>query len=284
MTALITETEIQSSTFLVGHYGARYGVCITGSNIVKIGPAIQISQEIRAIEFVRQKCPNILVLEVCGAWEVEQVDGEKRGYFAMSVLPGSILSDLWPTMTDSEKKTVLDDFTAILAQLRCVQAPEGSMIGALDGVAPAADHRASGTEFGGPFTSECDFNEWLVSLIHPESQQYFSEFFVETIRSCLASLSHHQIRFSHGDLGMHNIMVEGGRITGIIDWEFAGWYPEYWEYVKMVQFSRATQFLCWCQQCWDVGGVKVRYDREYVADDMLDSQVRHGQRVIKRPR
>lgn len=83
---------------------------------------------------------------------------------------------------------------------------------------------------------------------------------------------------------MHNILVEGGRITGIIDWEYAGWYPEYWEYVKMIQFSRDKQFLCWCQQCWDIGGSKVRYDREFVVDNMLDSQVRHGARVIKRPR
>ena len=28
-------------------------------------------------------------------------------------------------------------------------------------------------------------------------------------------------------------MYDGERITGIIDWEFAGWYPEYWEYTKM---------------------------------------------------
>ncbi|KKY23587.1 putative phosphotransferase enzyme family protein [Phaeomoniella chlamydospora] len=284
MTALVTDTEIRSATWIVGHYGARYGVCVTGSNIVKFAPAIQTSREIIAIKFVRQKCPNIPVPEVRGAWEVDEDDGEKTGYFAMSVLPGSILRDLWHTMTDGEKKTVLDDFAEILGQLRCVQAPEGSMIGAVDGIGPAADLRAGGTELGGPFTSECDFNEWLVSLIHPESRQYFSDFFVETIRSSLAGLSAHRIRFSHGDLGMHNILVEGGRITGIIDWEYAGWYPEYWEYVKMIQFSRDKQFLCWCQQCWDIGGSKVRYDREFVVDNMLDSQVRHGARVIKRPR
>lgn len=257
---------------------------MTGAKIVKFAPAIQTSREIMAIEFVRQKCPNIPVPEVHGAWEVDDGNGEKTGYFAMSVLPGSILRDLWITMTDNEKKTVLDDLASILIQLRGVQAPEGFIIGAVDGIGPAADPRASGAEFGGPFTSEYEFNEWLVSLIHPESQQYFSGFFVETCRTCLASLSSHQIRFSHGDLGMHNILVQGGRISGIIDWEYAGWYPEYWEYIKMIQFSREKQFLCWCQQCWEVDGSKVRYDREFVVDNMLDSQIRHGHRVAKRPR
>jgi aminoglycoside phosphotransferase (APT) family kinase protein len=103
--------------WIVGHYGARYGVYITKSNIVKFAPAIQTSREIIAIEFVRQNCPNIPVPEVYGAWEVDEDDGGKTGYFAMSVLPGSILRDPWPTMTDGEKKTVLDDFAAVLAQL-----------------------------------------------------------------------------------------------------------------------------------------------------------------------
>jgi hypothetical protein len=27
-------------------------------------------------------------------------------------------------------------------------------------------------------------------------------------------------------------MVKNGRVTGIIDWETAGWYSEHWEFVK----------------------------------------------------
>lgn len=46
------------------------------------------------------------------------------------------------------------------------------------------------------------------------------------------------IHFSHADLNLANIMIlsECGRITisGIIDWDQSGWYPNYWEYCKMV--------------------------------------------------
>ncbi|KAK0734943.1 hypothetical protein B0T26DRAFT_746786 [Lasiosphaeria miniovina] len=28
-------------------------------------------------------------------------------------------------------------------------------------------------------------------------------------------------------------VASDGKITGIIDWQFAGWYPQYWEYVKL---------------------------------------------------
>jgi aminoglycoside phosphotransferase len=39
--------------------------------------------------------------------------------------------------------------------------------------------------------------------------------------------------FSHGDLAPRNILVKDGRVVGIIDWETAGWYPEYWEYARL---------------------------------------------------
>jgi aminoglycoside phosphotransferase (APT) family kinase protein len=46
-----------------------------------------------------------------------------------------------------------------------------------------------------------------------------------------------KVYFTHGDLTLRNIMVSGPpglcRVTAIIDWEQAGWYPEYWEFCKM---------------------------------------------------
>jgi len=42
----------------------------------------------------------------------------------------------------------------------------------------------------------------------------------------------HRIVLTHGDLQPRNIVVQGDKVTGIIDWEFGGWYSEYWEYVK----------------------------------------------------
>ena len=40
-------------------------------------------------------------------------------------------------------------------------------------------------------------------------------------------------RFSHADLRPENILVdpESLRITGIVDWEWAGWYPRCWDRV-----------------------------------------------------
>jgi aminoglycoside phosphotransferase (APT) family kinase protein len=39
----------------------------------------------------------------------------------------------------------------------------------------------------------------------------------------------HGIVFAHGDLHPGNILIHDGRVAAILDWEMAGWYPEYWE-------------------------------------------------------
>lgn len=48
----------------------------------------------------------------------------------------------------------------------------------------------------------------------------------------MLSQRRHRIDFTHDDFRPQNIMVRDGIVTGIIDWELSGWYPEYWEFVK----------------------------------------------------
>lgn len=48
----------------------------------------------------------------------------------------------------------------------------------------------------------------------------------------MLSQNRHQILFTHGDLRLQNIMVKDGCVSGVLDWEFSGWYPEYWEFSK----------------------------------------------------
>lgn len=285
MACLATEAEIQLATWLAGQPGMKYGVCITKSRLViKYAPAAQASHEPAAIRFIRRQCPDIPVPEVLGTWEAADASGDKIGYIAMSELRGSTLRDAWPMMSKDDQVSILEDLRAILAQLRRIEVPKDAMIGALaGGTGVAADVRAGGTEYGGPFHTESDFNEWLISLVDPDLRELFGSFYIDTIRNSLTTFMH-RLRFAHGDLGMHNILVEGGRITGIVDWEYAGWYPEHWEHVKMTQFSREKQFLNWCRECWEIDGLKVLYDVEYIVDQMLSSQARHGERVIRRPR
>ena len=50
--------------------------------------------------------------------------------------------------------------------------------------------------------------------------------------SSMLSAHKHDIVFTHADFRPDNIVVKDGHVTGIIDWEMSGWYPEHWEFVK----------------------------------------------------
>jgi len=39
-----------------------------------------------------------------------------------------------------------------------------------------------------------------------------------------------------------NIIVRGDEVVGIIDWETAGWWPEYWEYTSVWHINPYNEF------------------------------------------
>ena len=74
----------------------------------------------------------------------------------------------------------------------------------------------------GPFADEAAFSQWLRWPDDPARRG-------------------HRILFTHADLNPRNILVDkvtradgstGWAVTGIVDWENSGYYPEYWEYTK----------------------------------------------------
>lgn len=286
MSQVVSHTDRESVTWLQGDAGRMAGVFVTDTKIlVKFGPHVKTHRERDTINFVQQQCHHIPIPDVYDVWTETIASGKEKHYIAMSLMPGRILSDAWLEMIEEERSSVLNDYRSILRQLRQIPVPDYAKIGAIDGIEPAADSRGTHTELGGPFASEADFNEWLISLINEDSLKVHSSFWVETLRNSLAKTCVYRIKFTHEDLGPHSILVQGSRITAVPDWEYAGWYPEHWEYVKMIQFSRDMKFRCWAKECWeDEDGQQVFYDEELVIDQMLDSHIRNGERVIKRNR
>jgi hypothetical protein len=52
---------------------------------------------------------------------------------------------------------------------------------------------------------------------------------------------------------------QSGHITGIIDWELAGWYPDYWEYANIMKPTTEENWQTWMDrtapQQWDLSGL-----------------------------
>ncbi|KAG0154462.1 hypothetical protein PDIDSM_30 [Penicillium digitatum] len=80
----------------------------------------------------------------------------------------------------------------------------------------------------GPFTDQTQFFEYLI--LPASSHGFDSRFEFENALALAKKLSQHKYRttFTHADFKAHNILVDdNGHLSGFLDWECAGWYPEW---------------------------------------------------------
>lgn len=134
---------------------------------------------------------------------------------------GMPLSEVWPTTSHDDKLEISRQLRQILQTLR---ENRQNYIGGIGNTVAVDSRKFMFT--GGPFATERQFNTFLRSdLISPARGRFLSMF--QKIMN-----TNHDIVLTHGDLNLRNIIVHGRQIKALIDWENAGWYPEYWEYVK----------------------------------------------------
>lgn len=282
---------MEPARWLSGSAGESKGVYITATNaLVKFGPHVVPSREAATMQYVLQQCPEIPVPVVYASWtEDHDQNDDGVGYIAMTPMPGKRLDEVWSTLDSAKRKSVMNDYRVILQRLRGLDpSPDTPVrIGALDGDGPAVDGRpieGGGRRCGGPFSTEAEFNGWLLSRVVHQSDEsagnhHPDSFIFETLKSAMRE--NHKWRLTHGDMGPHNVLVDendNGRITAVLGWGSAGWYPEYWEYVKMIQRlpRGCLDFKSYARQLWSVGRVDVFYDIEYLIDQSLGSHIVHG--------
>ncbi|KAL2760622.1 hypothetical protein ACRALDRAFT_1059596 [Sodiomyces alcalophilus JCM 7366] len=177
------------------------------------------------MEFVR-KHTSIPVPRI---YEIYHYDGGL--HLVMEEAEGGDINTYYGGMTEDQIKTFGRELADYLGQLRSLQPPASGFIESLS-LGSSLDHRLSGTRFG-PFHSIADFHTYLRRgrpLEHWENEP-------DVVR-VHSTPEKYSVKFSHADLNPRNIMVKDGHITAIIDWEFAGWYPEYWDYTKMYWCER----------------------------------------------
>ncbi|KAI0202604.1 kinase-like domain-containing protein [Astrocystis sublimbata] len=167
-------------------------------------------------------------------------------------IEGQTLQQAWPVLTPDQRSEILDQLRDYIAQLRALK---GTKLGRLNGqgvVVPSIMMRS-----GGPFDDLAAFHEWLVRP--PKRSKSQSIYWGQITTQLKAEFS---IVFTHGDIAARNIIVSDGKIVALLDWEFAGWYPEYWDYVFTLNGLD--------NQDWETLGLSVpslfsqRYDLEYI--------------------
>lgn len=187
---------------------------------------------------------------------VDVLETSRFSYLLMTCVPGSPIGQMLDAMTDEQVKQVVIDLKTYVSQLRDIpNKTSGFQICNSEG-GGILDWRIPDSQRGElRFKTEAEFN------------RYLTDPFWEEIRRCAAK-SHniqHDIVFTHGDLNPRNILAENGRITGIVDWENAGWFPEYWEYTKAHYSVRSL--MRWLADVVDQ--IFEGYREELVVENML---------------
>lgn len=92
----------------------------------------------------------------------------------------------------------------------------------------------------GPFVNEGELYEHLFTPVSDHGFKAREEF--EQTLACARRLEQKKdcrAVFTHCDFKAHNILVgDDGHLSGFLDWESAGWYPEYWEFTTAMRFGR----------------------------------------------
>ncbi|KAF2875038.1 kinase-like domain-containing protein [Massariosphaeria phaeospora] len=183
-------------------------------------------------------------------------------FLLMTGTPGEIIGRRICTMTDEQLHSAAQDLKNYIAELRQIPNKTGSgfqICNALGG--GILDWRIGDSQRRElRFQDETQFSEYLVDDLPLDEEAW------KTL-----SKSHsvkHDIVFTHADINLRNLLVDkDGKISGIVDWECAGWYPAYWEFTK-AHFS-ARYNVRWTADVIDQ--VFLGYRDELRAEDVLTS-------------
>jgi len=195
---------------------------ISATQVLKLGADIT-PDEADMMRFVNTHIPSVPCPIVHSVKDYGEGPRRKVGIL-MDHVAGSTLESVWPTASDREKSAYTTQLREIVQHLH---EPAGQFIGRV-GHRPCVDPGGFGEDAPdmGPFDDEESFNHYRKERVRATKG--------DDAASRVASLqkSGHRFVLTHGDLSDRNILVKDGKITGLVDWEFSGWYPEYWESVQ----------------------------------------------------
>lgn len=249
---LPTRDKIESSQDVLCDQSARKVVGVGQYFIVKYGLDVDL-MEGETILFIQQETS----VPVPRIYALFKDPINNKAYIIMERIVGRNLESEWPLLSQTQKDATAIQLRASLDEMRKLQSPGGycSL-----GKRPLLDNvfwtGNTVDTIAGPFEREAELNDAMIEkYIFNNLPRQKANFYK---RAFPFVFHDHPPVFTHGDLQRKNILVRTVPCSGqseearykheitIIDWEFAGWYPSYWEYSR-------TLFACgrWNDD-WDI--------------------------------
>ncbi|KAJ9266341.1 hypothetical protein DTO212C5_6428 [Paecilomyces variotii] len=240
---LPTTDEIRACTNVLWETSASKIVAVNDDIVVKYGGCINV-WEGQALVYLERHVPEVPAPRLYAMYH--DPHNPKQLFLIMQRVPGVQLNSIWPSLAQSEKDDIIAKLKLIFDAMRKTECPWPDFFGGLDG--GGVHHYLFYSQHGdrkflGPFSSEPAFVEGLVgnyrALVErnnlPDYKARFYEKYLPRV------LQGHRPTLTHGDVQQKNIMVventsrrndQGGRSFDIVlvDWENAGWFPDFWEF------------------------------------------------------
>ncbi|KAI1940907.1 hypothetical protein LOZ57_005842 [Ophidiomyces ophidiicola] len=194
--------------------------------------------EYTTLQYLAERLPDIPVprphgLIRCGRYTV----------IFMSYIPCMTLTQAWPKLSHEAKLSVQHQLDDILNKLRTLRQEDGLPLGGVRGEGVKYQHWDV-VPYQEAINSAAAFDDFRFSIPHRGSKSY-----IRLLRS-LWRLPTKGSVFTHGDIRRDNVIIEMGvdntcRVTGLIDWEDSGYYPEYFECMSSTITLSSTEDTDW---------------------------------------
>ncbi|OBT62546.1 hypothetical protein VE03_07400 [Pseudogymnoascus sp. 23342-1-I1] len=190
--------------------------------------------EVNALRTLEREAPSIPAPLLIDTFSDDSVD-----WFIMTRVPGTRLEDVIHRTSHAERAQLAADLSSILAQMRKIKNTSPYRFCNVSG-GPIYDNRLN--EVAGPFNAEADLNTCLLG------RAQFLKYLTDEIPT--AFLRSHDSVFTHSDLFFSNVLVDGGRLSGIVDWEGANFMPAYWEFTKAMRTAKSDEAVGIYRKIW----------------------------------
>jgi serine/threonine protein kinase len=214
---------------ILGKLHKSAGVCtpISRSRIIKTGHRVCL-REAATMKFVAEHTSTPVPKVYCSFVYKD------RAFILMERIRGDAIPNAWARLPEAARQKVYSQLKDMIQELRSLKPPPGTGVESCVG-GELFDSRISRCPTFGPFKTIQDFHFWLRDGLTPSGAKHnIEDGEWRDIEKMVAmqDASWPPPVFTHGDLNPANIIVRGDKVVGIIDWEFAGWYPHYWEYTS----------------------------------------------------
>ncbi|KAJ5963529.1 uncharacterized protein N7479_003405 [Penicillium vulpinum] len=230
--------EIRACTNVLFETHGTKVVAVSENVVAKYGSYVN-DWEGQALVYLERYVPEVPAPRLYAMYR-----DSKQLFLIMQRVPGVSLDSIWSSLAQSEKDDIVAKLQIIFDAMRKVECPWPNFFGGMDG--GGVHHylfysQHGDNKFLGPFSDEPTFVAGLVgnyrALVdrnnHPDYKARFYEKYLPRV------LQGHRPTLTHGDVQQKNIMVventshlndERSFDVVLVDWENAGWFPDFWEF------------------------------------------------------